>query len=137
MAKHTSKGVLLKLSIGGTFTTIGHRTSFSDPDEKKEFWDATDLDSGEIKESHTPTGHLEPGTINVEFWYDPSDGGQSALQAAKSEYNDPSDFLITNPAGGADRLFSGWVQSFGVEYKTGSGQVGKATIALTTKVTYD
>lgn len=70
MAKRSSKGALLKLSIASVYTTISQCISVNGPAHEVEEQATPTLDGGAAI-SHDITGWVEPGTADFEVYWDP------------------------------------------------------------------
>jgi len=83
MAKPSSKGAALQLSIASVFTTIAQMRSFNGPDAEVQTFDGTALDSG-VGMEHYPTGYVEGGNVNGSLFFDPVAATLQALTDLKT-----------------------------------------------------
>lgn len=79
--KVSAKGTKLQLDIATVYTDIG-MISINGPEISPEFYDASDLSSGVCLETNTPTGHVTPGSVTGELFYDPADSVHQAIIAS-------------------------------------------------------
>ncbi|MDE2426781.1 MAG: hypothetical protein KGO96_12840 [Elusimicrobia bacterium] len=80
MAKYTSKGAAILLSIASVFTAIAQCDSINAPDAKVETVDTTALDSSVGKEK-APTGYTDSGECSGSCFFDPAGTTHKAMTA--------------------------------------------------------
>ena len=74
MAKIIGKGTILKSTISAMLTAVAQVNSISSSGFASQTFEGTSLDSGVGKEKPL-TGYSEPGTVDIELFFDPSLAG--------------------------------------------------------------
>lgn len=86
MATLKGKGTVLQQTIASVLTDVAQSLGFNVDGEENETFDGTTLDSGVFK-VHNATGYTEPGSVKMDFFFDPALAGHVAIVA-----------LLTTPA---------------------------------------
>ena len=81
MAKRSSKGSLLKLSIASIYTPVTHIISLNGPNSEVQEAETPTLDQTGAGIPHDITGWVEPGTSDFEAYWDPLLAIHQALKA--------------------------------------------------------
>jgi hypothetical protein len=74
MAKIIGKGTIFKSTISAVLTAVAQVNSISSSGFASQTFEGTSLDSGVGKEKPL-TGYSEPGTVDIELFFDPSLAG--------------------------------------------------------------
>ena len=106
MAKYSSKGAALQLTIASVLTTITQVKEFTAPDSEVGTYDSTALDSG-VGRDHDTTGYVEGGKVSFSAFFDPQATTHKACTAlmatpAKKDWN-----IIWSDAGTTNWPFNG------------------------------
>jgi hypothetical protein len=72
MAILASKGMMLKLSVASTFTTIAQLLSFDKDDMNAETFECDTLDNANAGIPYAPTGRTEGGSVSGDMFLDPA-----------------------------------------------------------------
>lgn len=134
--KYSAKGTVLQLSIATVFTTVAGVSRVNYPDQDVQFYDATALDSGVSMEDGEPTGHVAPGSMDGEGFYDPADTVHQALVALLAAPSKESWKIINANITDHSCAFTGTLKKFTPTAAVGDGLKFNFEVKLASIATY-